>query len=204
MDLVPSLTVVVERGFFSHEMEWQDALVQLASLLPALPGLQVQARSKKSRTDREWAATNLLLSPRLRLNAALRETTAQGYPFVHHPERDCPGSPVSHSFGASAHSLLAARKAERAGAQYVQFGPVFPPRSKPGAGLGLGPLRQVAAALSIPVIAVGGMTPERAAQCIGAGAGGVACISHVLQAKDRQAAAAELLDAMAAGPTGRS
>jgi thiamine-phosphate pyrophosphorylase len=56
---------------------------------------------------------------------------------------------------------------------------VFPSASKPGYGpaVGLEMLRAAAAAVSIPVLALGGITEDRIADCVAAGAAGVAGIS---------------------------
>jgi thiamine-phosphate pyrophosphorylase len=81
-------------------------------------------------------------------------------------------------WGFSVHSLSALEAAQRAGADYVIFSPVFAPSCKPGVvGAGLGALRQAVAASSIPVLALGGVTPARAVACLAAGAHGVAVMS---------------------------
>jgi thiamine-phosphate pyrophosphorylase len=81
--------------------------------------------------------------------------------------------------GVSCHSLEDVRQAEIEGADYVVFGPVFPPRSKTARAepRGLEDLRRAAAAVRIPVLALGGVTRENSAACISAGAAGVAGIS---------------------------
>jgi len=80
--------------------------------------------------------------------------------------------------GASCHSLESARQAERDGADYIFFGPVFATPSKAafGAPQGLERLREVCAGLRIPVLAIGGITLENARRCIEAGAAGIAAI----------------------------
>jgi thiamine-phosphate pyrophosphorylase len=80
--------------------------------------------------------------------------------------------------GASCHSLDTARAAERDGADYVIFGPVFPTPSKEkfGAPQGIKLLEDVSNALKIPVLAVGGITEENARECFSAGASGIAAI----------------------------
>jgi thiamine-phosphate pyrophosphorylase len=84
--------------------------------------------------------------------------------------------------GASVHSLEEAVEAEVKGADWVVFGPVYDTASKRAWGPPQGPARleRVAAALRIPVIAIGGMTPERVREVRGAGARGVAAISAIL------------------------
>ncbi|WP_231510843.1 thiamine phosphate synthase [Bacillus sp. UNC438CL73TsuS30] len=73
-------------------------------------------------------------------------------------------------------------------ADYVLFGHVFPSHSKPGrCPKGLEELKKVSQ-LNIPVIAIGGITPENTYQVLQAGATGIAVISGVLDAKDPVAA----------------
>ena len=63
----------------------------------------------------------------------------------------------------------------------VLVSPLFPPRSKSGVvpPLGLSGMRQMATLASVPLIALGGITPNRARACLDAGAAGVAAISAV-------------------------
>ena len=79
--------------------------------------------------------------------------------------------------GRSVHSIAAASVAEAEGADFVIFGPVFPTPTHPGApGLGLRALAEVARAVAIPVLAIGGVDAARAADCLAAGAAGHAAI----------------------------
>ncbi|MEM6783995.1 MAG: thiamine phosphate synthase [Bacteroidota bacterium] len=83
--------------------------------------------------------------------------------------------------GATATTLAQARKAEAAGATYIGFGPVFSGRSKaaPASTKGLSGLAAVCAAVSIPVIAIGGVTATRVADVLDAGAHGVAVMTAI-------------------------
>jgi thiamine-phosphate pyrophosphorylase len=80
--------------------------------------------------------------------------------------------------GTSCHSLDGAVRAAKEGADYVFFGPVFATPSKVpfGAPHGSAKLAQVCRAVSIPVIAIGGITLENARSCRDAGAAGIAAI----------------------------
>lgn len=86
--------------------------------------------------------------------------------------------------GSSVHSIEASRRAEKEGADFLLFGPVFYTASKAkyGAPQGIEALQEVVEAAAVPVFAVGGITPERAPQCRSAGAYGVAGISSVMAA----------------------
>ena len=81
--------------------------------------------------------------------------------------------------GVSCHSVDDVRNAEAEGADYVIFGPVFPPRSKTSdtRPQGLEGLRKAASAVRIPVLALGGVTQENSAACVSAGAAGIAGIT---------------------------
>ena len=102
--------------------------------------------------------------------------------------------------GASVHSLPEALEAEIGGADWLVFGPVYETPSKRSYGppQGLDALARVARAVTIPVIAIGGVTPERVGELRRAGAGGVAAISAILAADSPADATRRFLDALAA------
>jgi thiamine-phosphate pyrophosphorylase len=93
--------------------------------------------------------------------------------------------------GVSCHSLESATQAAAGGADYAFFGPVFATPSKQtfGAPQGLRKLERVCRAVSVPVLAIGGITPENAGDCLQAGAAGVAAIRMFQQAPELVAAA---------------
>ena len=80
--------------------------------------------------------------------------------------------------GASAATVEEARTGEAAGAAYVGAGPVWATPSKPDADppIGLDGLAAICAAVSVPVVAIGGVDASNAADCIRAGAAGVAVV----------------------------
>lgn len=80
--------------------------------------------------------------------------------------------------GLSAATVDEALDAEARGASYVGAGPVWPTSSKEDAdpAIGLEGLREICAAVSIPVVAIGGIDASNARACIEAGAAGVAVI----------------------------
>ena len=115
--------------------------------------------------------------------------------------------PRPRLIGVSAGTREEARRAERDGADYIGAGPVFATPSKPDAGepLGLERLGEIAAAVGIPVVAIGGITLENVARVFAAGADGAAVLSAVVSADDIGAAARALKRriAEAIGPGGR-
>jgi len=99
--------------------------------------------------------------------------------------------------GISTHSLQQALAAQVEGADYVGFGPVFPTSTKDaGPALGADALRTVCSKVTVPVLAIGGITRSTAGEAVLAGAAGVAVISGILAVKDRQAASRDLLSAL--------
>ena len=80
--------------------------------------------------------------------------------------------------GTSASSAEEARAGERLGAAYIGAGPVWATPSKPDADppIGLDGLSRICEAVSIPVVAIGGIDATNAADCIAAGAAGVAVV----------------------------
>lgn len=100
--------------------------------------------------------------------------------------------------GASAGTVEEALRAQEQGADYLGVGPVFPTATKPDAGDAIGPegLRRIASAVRIPVVAIGGITPENAAEAVWAGAVGVAVISAVAAADDMVQATRRLREAV--------
>jgi len=111
---------------------------------------------------------------------------------VHCPDRGFPAADAARmlgsrrSVGVSTHSLERAQRAQRDGADFITFGPVFTTPSKKvfGPPQGLQALKNVAGAVTIPVLAIGGITPERTAHCLDHGASGVALISSILALDD--------------------
>ena len=93
--------------------------------------------------------------------------------------------------GASCYNRLdLALAATRDGADYVAFGGFFRSSVKPGAAPApLALLREAKQRLALPVVAIGGITPDNAPQLIAAGADGVAVISALFGASDIRAAA---------------
>lgn len=101
--------------------------------------------------------------------------------------------------GASVHALEEALAADAAGADWIVFGPVYDTPSKRayGAPQGLAKLAAVTNAVRTRVIAIGGITPERVPEVLGAGASGVAVITAILAAPSPGDATKRFLEALA-------
>lgn len=104
--------------------------------------------------------------------------------------------------GATCRDPQAARDRQAEGATYLGVGPAFATTTKDGLPDPLGPalIGEVAAAVTIPVIAIGGVDAAGAAQLAGVGVHGVAVVGAVSLADDPQAATAAIRDAIAAAP----
>ena len=113
--------------------------------------------------------------------AALREITPPGF-----------------LIGASAHSAAEAREVAAQGADFVVFGPVYdtPSKRRYGPPQGLAALEAAAAASTRPVLAVGGITPERVGEVRAAGAAGVAVIGAIYGAARPADATKAFLDVL--------
>ncbi len=145
------------------------------------------------------SATRILVNDRL--DVAL----AAGAAGVHLAETSLPveavarwrrtaDAPAGFLIGASCHSLAAVVEAERAGADYVVFGPVFATPSKAAYGppQGLDRLAEVCRCVRLPVLAIGGVTLESAGQCLASGAAGIAAIRLFQESADVTAVVAQL------------
>ncbi len=196
------LYVFVERNIFETDSMWLNALSDLVSL--DVPGLAVQVRTKTESPERavmlarEARSVTLDTPVPVLLNGSVSEALELGYRGVHWPEALLPEVLASRLLrrGASVHSVEACQKAEAAGAEFVVAGTIFDAGSKPVAGEGIEKLRRIAGATALPVLAIGGVTPERVAACIEAGAAGVAVVTSVLRAPDMAAAVRALRDAL--------
>jgi len=89
--------------------------------------------------------------------------------------------------GFSTHNLAQAQDAAAAGAaDYIGFGPIFLTTSKvnPDPAVGLSTLRQVRRCIDTPIVAIGGISEDRVADVLGAGADAVAMIGDLVRAVD--------------------
>ncbi len=120
------------------------------------------------------------------LHTYVRTTQALGAEAIHLPMEILRGLPqeVRGSFpilGASCHSAAEAAEAEQLGCTYITAGHIFETDCKKGLpGRGLDFLRSVCETVSIPVYAIGGITPARYPQVKAAGAQGACLMSQMM------------------------
>lgn len=170
--------------------DWEDELVRRvgAAARAGVHLIQVRERGLEardhvrlvSRCVREVAGTNARILVNDRLDVAL----AAGAHGVHLPSSGVAAARVRAAvapdfvIGRSVHSAGEAADVSRdGGVDYLIFGTVFPTASKPGAApAGVDGLRAACAAVSLPVLAIGGVTLDRMAAVAGSGASGFAAI----------------------------
>lgn len=180
---LPRLIAITDRTRFTT---LDHALTHYSALAHAgLPAIQLREKDLDAREllplaqalrQRCPSTTRLFVNGHLDIARALHLD-------LHLPQDD-PALPHARSalhndalLSVSAHSLEAARAAQRAGADLLLFSPVFSPSYAPHTpGVGLEALERVAGAVSVPVWALGGVTPERTPACLEAGAYGIAAI----------------------------
>ena len=102
--------------------------------------------------------------------------------------------------GVSTHNLEQFQKAAATSADYIAVGPIFPTNSKHNPDPVVGPdfVRRVRPITKKPIVAIGGITLERAPEVLNGGADSVAVISDILLAKDPAARAREFIQRLEA------
>jgi len=188
---VPQLMVLVDE---TNDLELLPALVA-----SGVDGFQVRAKSLTDAglldlTRRVLAfAEGAIVLVNDRVDIAL----VSGASGVHLGASDLPIDEARHLapgllIGGTCRDAASAFAARKAGANYVGFGPIYATGSKSGLPDPLGPDAIRAAAEILPVVGIGGITHQNAAEVYATGAHGVAVISAVWGAPDPVAAAKEI------------
>jgi thiamine-phosphate pyrophosphorylase len=182
--------------------------VLLAALGAGSPAVQLRNKAASARELYDEAAALLPLvqrhGARLFINDRLDVAIAVGADGVHLGPADLPvaaarrAAPSGFIIGFSTDDPDSARDAVRDGADYIGCGAVFGTRSKPDVmteRIGVAGVAAVANAVSVPVVAIGGVEPRNVAEVAATSAAGCAVIAAIMTAADPAAAAAQLLAA---------
>ena len=134
------------------------------------------------------------------INDYLDLALASGADGLHLGQKDLPIPvarkllPIDIILGCSVTTVDQAKAAESSGADYIAVGSIYPTSSKETAKVvGLERLRQIRRAVSLPLVAIGGINKDNVAEVSAAGADAVAVISAILQAKDVAEAARQII-----------
>lgn len=165
----------------------------------------IQVREKEMK-DRDLARTVeeccRIQGPRILVNDRADVALVAGAGGVHLGDRDLPAAEArallgpSPILGVSTHSVEEAVAACSREVDYVALGPIFttPNASVRREALGIGALREASRRMSLPLVAIGGITLERASEVLEAGATSVAVISDLMNAPDMAARVRAYLD----------
>ncbi|GEN34964.1 thiamine phosphate synthase [Aneurinibacillus danicus] len=163
---------------------------------------------EKQRTARElWEWTQDLVAAglpctKLAVNDRVDVALASGAAAIQAAYHSLPAGVIRRLaphrlIGVSVHSVTEAKAAEASGADYVLFGHVFASTSKPGqAGRGLAALQEIVESVNLPVIALGGITPNNAPDTLATGCAGIAVLSAIMLARDPMLSAQQFQQAM--------
>ena len=189
-----------------------EAIVD-AALAGGVDIVQVREKHRTARTRLEIAETlrgptaeadvPLIINDRLDIALAV---DADG---VHLGDDDLPVAVARAQLGEDAiigrsvSTVETAEAAERAGADYLGVGAIYTTSSKDvddeENGIGLDVVTHIADAVDIPLVGIGGVTPERTPDVVEAGADGVAVITAITEAADPERATQKLGEAVERG-----
>lgn len=207
--LVPRLHVLTDARPADEVLSFVDTVLQAGA-----PCVQLRA---KGLDDRAWYQLAAAMATRCHqvgahciVNDRVDIARAAGADGVHVGEDDLPVAAARRAagpnllVGATARSPEQAARAVADGADYLGVGPVFPTSSKDGLPdpIGTEGLAAVTHAVGVPVIGIAGVTADRVAEVLAAGAHGVAVVGAVTAAADPHRAVRELLDRV--GEDGRT
>lgn len=165
--------------------------------------IQLREKQSSSREFFEMAKRIKAITDRYRvpliINDRIDIALAVDAAGVHLGQEDIPAKEARRIMGeekvigVSARTVELARKAVEDGADYLGVGAMFATNTKGNAKvIGKEKLKEIRAAVSIPIVAIGGINHSNAAQLVDIGINGLAVVSSVIGASDIQAAARKM------------
>ncbi len=165
--------------------------------------IQLREKQSSSREFFEMAKRIKAITDRYRvpliINDRIDVALAVDAAGVHLGQEDIPAKEARRIMGeekvigVSARTVELARKAVEDGADYLGVGAMFATSTKGNAKvIGKEKLKEIRAAVSIPIVAIGGINHSNAAQLVDIGINGLAVVSSVIGASDIQAAARKM------------
>jgi thiamine-phosphate pyrophosphorylase len=201
------MNAIAWRGFYAILDVREDQILDEAGLLARAEALlragpcclQLRAKRLSTRAMRDLAVHLLLPACHAHrvpfcINDRVDVALAVGADVVHIGQEDLPlaatrailhGTDIhALAVGVSTHNLEQALAAAGAGADYIGVGPIFGTRTKdnPDPIVGLALLAQIVRQVAVPVVAIGGITPDNVGEVAEAGASAAAVIAAVTQA----------------------
>jgi len=199
MTVLPRLYAIADASFGDP--------VQLAQSLTIGGARLIQLRNKKAgaREFLDQVERVLALAPhdvRIIVNDRVDVARIAGARGVHLGQTDVPPAAAREILGFdciigfSTHNLSQALEADKFPIDYIAVGPIFPTSTKqnPDPVVGLHGLAAIAKAVHKPIVAVGGITLENAAEVLKAGAHSIAVIRDLLDCADVEARAHSWID----------
>lgn len=173
---------------------WWEKTRELTGIVDYVHIRAPEWKRREKETAIEWALKEGTAPKQLIINDEPELAAAYGLAGAHLPEYRTV-YPASTGWGQSTHSVESAEKSEQQGASWLYFGHVFASGSKPGQlPRGARALKAVTENVRVPVIAIGGIDADKAAECMSCGASGVAAIAYFYEAAQPGKAAGELRD----------
>ena len=180
MATCPKLIIIAEHQACAHTQDWLQRIQDYAALLEYYPSVVLQLRAKNTPQLLEKAYHMLSSHTRIFVNTTPEHAKQLNLHNLHIPQRHIPRENLASTFGISIHQLEDVAEYTFLKPLYFQFGPIFDPLSKNGHGCGLEALSQILYHSTIPIVAVGGITPPKARILFDMGCTGVASIGYMM------------------------
>lgn len=198
---LPFLIIIADWEYVGETKKWLRTLDELSESSRDNKQIAVQVRVKKaSRTEYQDLARRalLFLGPDTRsiLNGSLEDAQRLGYWGAHTQAEFIRNGQTKFDLefvSAPAHNQAELQLSERSHVSAALCSPVFQPSWKSVETMGPCGLRQMSQSSSVPLYALGGVTPSLCQTCLDAGATGIAVLSGVMGARNPSEAVAEFL-----------